>query len=198
MTPPYSLWHLRSFLWTTKPWLCVKQICLPSVISNLKNNKSELRKTVRPTGFKKTTIERIHSRDQHLCKFMGTKESFYIRKESNSYRICLEHQYGRRDVMWKRPIAIRFNLLQVCASLLPFVFPVLFITSFNSLSDYLFHSIWWQFPLFEFWLPSPCTASFQAFSVNAFQWRIRETYSKLSRTTWPETHRLRTIMRARD
>ena len=148
MTPPHSLWHLRSFLWRTKPRLCVKQICLPSVISNLKNNKSELRKTVRPTGFKKTTIERIHSRDQHLCKFMGRKESFYERKESNSHRICLEHQYGRRDVMWKRPIAIRFNLLQVCASLLPFVFPVLFITSFNSLSDYLFHSIWWQFPLF--------------------------------------------------
>ena len=27
------------------------------------------------------------------------KKSFYIRKESNSHRICLEHQYGRRDVM---------------------------------------------------------------------------------------------------
>ena len=96
---------------------------------------------------------------------MGTKERFYIRKESNSHRIGLEHQYGRRfivlehqygrhDVMWKRPIAICFNLLQVCASLLPFVFPVLFIPSFNSSNDYLFHSIWWQFPLFEFWLPS--------------------------------------------
>ena len=85
--------------------------------------------------------------------------------------------------------AIRFNLLQVCASLLPFLFRVLFITSFNSLSDYLFHSIWWQFPLFEFWLPSRCTASFQAFSVNAIRWRFRETYPKLSRTTWPETHR---------
>ena len=44
---------------------------------------------------------------------MGTKKIFYIRKESNSRRICLEHQYGRRfivlehqygrrDVMWKR------------------------------------------------------------------------------------------------
>ena len=108
------------------------------------------------------------------------------------------YQYGRRDVMWKRPIAIRFNLLQVCASLLPFLFPVLFITSFNSLSDYLFHSIWWQFPLFEFWLPSRYTASFQAFSVNAIRKRFRETYPKLSRTTWPETHRPRTIMRARD
>ena len=60
-------------------------------------------------------MERIHSRGQHLCKFMGTKEMFYIRKESNSHRICLENQhggrfivlknqYGRRDVMWIRSI----------------------------------------------------------------------------------------------
>ena len=30
-------------------------------------------------------MERIHSRGQHLCKFMGTKEMFYIRKESNPH-----------------------------------------------------------------------------------------------------------------
>jgi len=29
-------------------------------------------------------IERFHSRGQQLCKFIGTKESFYIRKEFNS------------------------------------------------------------------------------------------------------------------
>ena len=46
-----------------------------------------------------TIIKRFHSRDQHLCKFIGTKESVYIRKEFNSHRIGLEHQYGRRDVM---------------------------------------------------------------------------------------------------
>ena len=39
-------------------------------------------------------------------------------------------------------------------------------------------------------LLSPYTGSFQAFSVNAFQWCIRN-----ERTTWPETHRPRTIMR---
>ena len=55
-------------------------------------------------------IERFHSRDQHLCKFIKTKESVYIRKEINSHRISLEqqhgrrsivlgHQYGRRDIM---------------------------------------------------------------------------------------------------
>ena len=55
-------------------------------------------------------IEGFHSRDQHICKFIGTKESVYIRKEFNSHRtglghqhgrrfIVLGHQYGRRDVM---------------------------------------------------------------------------------------------------
>ena len=56
------------------------------------------------------TLERFHSRVQHLRKCIETKGSFYIRKELNSHRICLahqhgrrfivlEHQYGRRDVM---------------------------------------------------------------------------------------------------
>ena len=30
----------------------------------------------------------------------GNEGIFLIRKECNSDRICLEHQYGRRDVMW--------------------------------------------------------------------------------------------------
>ena len=41
-----------------------------------------------------STIERFHSCGQQLCKFIGTKESFYIRKEFNSYRIGLGHQHG--------------------------------------------------------------------------------------------------------
>ena len=45
------------------------------------------------------TIERFHSRDQRLCKFMGTKESVYIRKEINSHRIGLGHQHGRRFIV---------------------------------------------------------------------------------------------------
>ena len=60
-------------------------------------------------------IERFHSRDQDLCKFIETKGRVYIRKEFNSLRIGLEHQHGRRfivlehqyrrrDVMWKRKI----------------------------------------------------------------------------------------------
>ena len=60
-------------------------------------------------------IERFHSRRQHLCKFIGTKQRVCIRKEFNSQRIglghqhgrrfiVLGHQYGRRDVMWKHSI----------------------------------------------------------------------------------------------
>ena len=62
-------------------------------------------------------IECFHSRGQHLCKFIGTKESVCTRKEFNSHRIglghqhgrrfiVLGHQYGRRDVMWKHSIKI--------------------------------------------------------------------------------------------
>ena len=58
----------------------------------------------------KKSIKRFHSRGQNLCKFIGTKESVYLRKEFNFHRtglvhkhgrhfIVLEHQYGRRDVM---------------------------------------------------------------------------------------------------
>ena len=65
-------------------------------------------------------IECFHSRDQHLCKFIGTKESVCIRKEFNSHRIglghhhgrrfiVLGHQYGRHDVMWKHSIAKCLN-----------------------------------------------------------------------------------------
>ena len=41
----------------------------------------------------------FHSRGQHLCKFIGTKESVYIRKEFNSHRTGLGHQHGRRFIV---------------------------------------------------------------------------------------------------
>ena len=44
-------------------------------------------------------IECFHSRGQHLCKFIGTKEIVYIRKESNSQRIGLGHQHGRHFIV---------------------------------------------------------------------------------------------------
>ena len=56
------------------------------------------------------SIERFHSRGQYLCKFIGTKESVCIRKEFNSHKIGLGHQYGRRDVMWKHSIDSKLRL----------------------------------------------------------------------------------------
>ena len=49
-----------------------------------------------------TSIERFHSRVQHLCKFIGRKESFYIRKEFNSHRIGLKHQHGHRFIVLRK------------------------------------------------------------------------------------------------
>ena len=49
--------------------------------------------------FARGFIECFHSRGQHLCKFIGTKESVCIRKEFNSHRIGLGHQHGRRFIV---------------------------------------------------------------------------------------------------
>ena len=46
-----------------------------------------------------TSVERFHPRGQHLCNFIGTKESVYIRQELNSQRIGLKHQHGRRLIV---------------------------------------------------------------------------------------------------
>ena len=39
-------------------------------------------------------IKPFHSRDQQLCKFIGTKRGFYIKRRFNSHRISLGHQHG--------------------------------------------------------------------------------------------------------
>ena len=63
------------------------------------------------------TVERtrMHSRVQQTCKYFGTKESVYIRKELKYHRIdfvqqhgrrfiVLEYQYGCHDIMCMRSI----------------------------------------------------------------------------------------------
>ena len=92
------------------------------------------------------TIKRFHSRDQHLCKLMGTKESVCIRKEFNSHGtglehqhgrrfIVLEHQYGGRDVMWKRSVErFRITFTSNCTTWLSLPF-----------------SQGWQWSLFRHW-----------------------------------------------
>ena len=72
-------------------------------------------------------IECFHSRGQHICKFIGTKESVCIRKEFNSRRDGLGHQHGRRDVMWKHSIG-------------PLGFPSLS-------TGYMYHYLWLDFKM---------------------------------------------------
>ena len=83
------------------------------------------------------SIERFHSGGQYLCKFIGTRESIYIRKGFDSQRIfqvhhhgrrfiVLEHQYGRRDVMWKRSIAFLMFIFICVASRTSSRFRVIF------------------------------------------------------------------------
>ena len=47
----------------------------------------------------KMSIECFHSRGQHLCKFIETKENVCIRKVFNSQRIGLGHQHGPRFIV---------------------------------------------------------------------------------------------------
>ena len=62
-----------------------------------KNSKCQTSLIKYVTG--SSVIECFHSRGQHLCKFIGTKESVCIRKEFNSQRIGLGHQHGRRFIV---------------------------------------------------------------------------------------------------
>ena len=45
---------------------------------------------------KKPVTPCFHSRGQHQCKFIGTKESVCIRKQFNSHGNGLGHKHGRR------------------------------------------------------------------------------------------------------
>ena len=56
-------------------------------------------------------IECFHSRGQQPCKFIGTKECFYIRKEFNSHGIGLGHQHGRRFIVLVHQYSRRFIVL---------------------------------------------------------------------------------------
>ena len=54
--------------------------------------------------------ECFHSRGQHICKFIGTKESVCIRKEFNSQRTGLGHQHGRRFIVSGHQSGLRLCL----------------------------------------------------------------------------------------
>ena len=72
----------------------------------------------------KASVERLQSRGQHLCNFIGTKESVFMKKEFNSHRIGLGHQHGRcfivlehqsghHDIMQKCSLQVWFNKINV-------------------------------------------------------------------------------------
>ena len=65
-------------------------------------------------------IERFHSRDKPPYWFTQTEDDSCIKIESNCRRtglvhqygrcfFVLEHQYGRRDVTWKRSVTKKTN-----------------------------------------------------------------------------------------
>ena len=53
-----------------------------------------------------TNIERVHSRVQHPCKFIGAKESVYIRNELHSHRIGLVQQHEKRKCLHKKRVEL--------------------------------------------------------------------------------------------
>ena len=99
--------HLRAIRMhknVINPWRCLR-----------KSSEVSIKKGHHCPCFHSTSEQCFHSRGQHLCKFIGTKESVCVRKEFNSLRTCLGHQHGRRfialghqfdrrDVMWKHSI----------------------------------------------------------------------------------------------
>ena len=101
--------HIRKFFWNKRKRLHKKSVQIPK---NLFGTPTWppfycFRTPIWPPWRHVKTLYRVfHSRGQHLWKFIGTKESVCIRKELNSHRIGLGHQYGCRDVMWKRSIEV--------------------------------------------------------------------------------------------
>ena len=60
----------------------------------------------------KKAIERIRSRGQHLCKFIGTKEIFLHKKTFNSRRTGLGHQHGHRFIALEQQHSHQFIVLE--------------------------------------------------------------------------------------
>ena len=73
--------------------------CIRSVQKSVMRMRSSIVFFVAVVVGAELPLERFLSRDQQLCKLIGTKEGFYIRKRFNPHRTGLEH--GRRYVRWK-------------------------------------------------------------------------------------------------
>ena len=64
--------------------------------------------------------DRFLSRGLQLCKFLGTKESFYMRKQFNHHRPFLVHKHDRRSIVLYTNMAA----VTSCENDLPPFFPV--------------------------------------------------------------------------
>ena len=104
------------------------------------NERSQL---YRVTKFSLYLKRCFHSRGQHICKFIGTKESVCIRKGCNSQRtglghqhgrrfIVLGHQYGRRDVMWKHSIVATLHLFNASCKIMQHILLPIFLVFISS------------------------------------------------------------------
>ena len=63
------------------------------------------------------------------------------RREMLLFLTLTHHQYCCRDIKCKPANANHFNLLQVCLSVPPFVFAVLFVPSSTVVSSYFYVSV---------------------------------------------------------
>ena len=76
-----SPWNLRNYMVMVKPQLRVKKNCLPSIISNFTNNKSELWKlAVRLSSFQKPLLQSvsIFFKFIHSCLFLYLLGYYYL------------------------------------------------------------------------------------------------------------------------
>ena len=106
--------HKNVTLWDSNKVLTVVVNLLKGVMNSFKTRDTLARCTRHalpraraPRNHMSTKpIERMHSRAQQSCKFIGTKESADIRKELNSHRIGLVQQHGAVSLFWKTNMAV--------------------------------------------------------------------------------------------
>ena len=68
-------------------------------------------------------VERFHSCGKQLCKLIGSKESVYIRKDFNSHKNGLVHQYGCCFIVFGKPVSLQWLHMKAlyCSNLIFFL-----------------------------------------------------------------------------
>ena len=86
------MYYSQSYRASNPKGLSLKNGCEPPLLWRNEINRLSQESRVQVGG----CIECLHSRGEHLCKFMGTKESVCIRKELIFLRTGLGYQHGHR------------------------------------------------------------------------------------------------------